>query len=129
MTTGYEEAQECIRQAQKDGAVTLDLSGLKLIAVPPEIVQLAALKELDLITVVPPEIGQLTALQLLSLGDNRLTAVPEWLVQMLQLEELYIFNNPIIQPPPELLGKTLTEISLDYPVDLETVRRYYAQLA
>ncbi len=68
----------------------------------------------------------------LDLSGNQLTAVPEWLVQMPQLEKLFIYQNPITQPPPELLGKALTATyswADDGAVDLEAVRRYYAQLA
>ncbi|MCP4417492.1 MAG: hypothetical protein GY805_12780, partial [Chloroflexi bacterium] len=62
--------------------------------------------------------------------SNQLTAVPEWLVQMPQLKKLKIQQNPITQPPPELLGKALTaKTHENVHVDLEAVRRYYAQLA
>ena len=51
--------------------------------------------------------------------------IPEWLAEMPQLKELYINDNPIIQPPPEQLGDALTDVMT---VDLDALRRYYAQL-
>jgi len=57
-----------------------DLSNRELTALPPEIAQLANLRELKLggnrLTTLPPEIGQLTNLRRLALGGNRLTALP-----------------------------------------------------
>ncbi|MCP4429118.1 MAG: hypothetical protein GY803_31925, partial [Chloroflexi bacterium] len=76
----------------------------------------------------PPEMVQLTHLQALDLGSNQITAAPEWLVPMPPLKKLYIANNPITQPPPEILGWALIGRG-DTPVDLEAICRYYAQLA
>ncbi len=67
LSAEYRKAKKRIGQAQKDGAVGLDLRGLGLTAVPPEIGQLTGLQSLNLsinrLTAVPPEIGQLTGLQ------------------------------------------------------------------
>jgi GTPase SAR1 family protein len=68
----------------------------------------------------------LTNLHTLQLGRNRITVVPEWLVQMPQLKNLYIYKNPITQPPPEQLGKALTDDRI--AVDHGALRRYFAQL-
>ncbi len=118
---------------QLGNLTSFDLHGNRLTVVPPEISQLTNLISLNLshnqLTAIPPEITQLTNLQTLDLGANQLTTVPEWLVQIPQLKELYIWHNPITQPPPELWEETLTETNPYYPVDLEVVRRYYAQLA
>lgn len=109
---------------------SLYLSSNQIAAIPPEIGQLVALQSLDLdgnqLTAVPPEINQLMSLETLDLKWNYLTTIPEWLVQMPQLEKLYISGNPITQPPPEILKEALNG---HIPVDLEAVRRYYAQLA
>ncbi len=113
----------------------LNIWNNELTAVPPELGQLMKLQSLDLsvnkLTNIPAEIGQLMELRKFALGGNKLTAVPEWLVQMPQLVRLHIGSNPITQPPPELLGKALTADPYDEDVfvDLEVVRRYYAQLA
>lgn len=139
---------------QLTGLQSLDLKINKLTAVPPEIGQLTELRELELainlLTAVPPEIGQLAGLQKLGLGGNKLTAIPpdivqltslltiniweneltvipDWLVKMPELIDLRVKGNPVTQPPPEILGKSLTESGST--VDLKAIRRYYAQLA
>jgi len=108
----------------------LRLNQNELTAVPPEIGQLTGLQLLDLnrneLTAVPPEIRQLTRLRELYLDGNQLTTVPEWLTQMPQLKYLFINRNPIAKPPPELLAEALVR---GMAVDLDAVRRYYAQLA
>jgi Leucine-rich repeat (LRR) protein len=107
----------------------LSLGRCRLTEVPDWFYEFSQLKALHLgfnqLTTIHNSLRGLTQLRELSLNDNRLTAVPEWLVQMPQLEKLYIDNNPITQPPPEHLGKARTKLK---PVDLESVRRYYAQL-
>lgn len=153
----YETALYLIEQARKEGNVKLDLSHLDLTEVPPEIGQLTGLQLLNIssnqLTAIPPEIGRLTNLQTLYIGlnklkslpveigqlmnlntlwlyNNELISLPEWLINLPKLYDLQIQNNPINQPPPELLGEVLTADILDNAlVDLEAVRRYYAQLA
>ncbi|MCP4418088.1 MAG: hypothetical protein GY805_15805, partial [Chloroflexi bacterium] len=86
MDKGYKEAQRSIQRAIAEKSVELNLAGLGLTAVPPEIGHLTGLQSLDLsynqLTAVPPEIGQLTGLQTLNLGRNQLTAVPPEIVQL-----------------------------------------------
>uniref|UniRef100_UPI001951FBCB helix-turn-helix domain-containing protein n=1 Tax=Halomicronema sp. CCY15110 TaxID=2767773 RepID=UPI001951FBCB len=71
---GYAEAERRIQAAIANQATELDLSGLNLKAVPPELGQLAHLTELSLdqnqLTAVPPELGQLAHLTGLSLHQN-----------------------------------------------------------
>lgn len=108
---------------------SLDLSGNKLTVVPPAIPYLKNLQEINLsnnqLKTVPDSLCELIQLRYLYLSDNELTTIPDWLVEMPQLQQLYIKGNPITQPPPEQLGDALTEWK---PVDLESLRRYYAQL-
>jgi hypothetical protein len=59
----YRKAERRIAEAAREKEVVLDLSGLGLTSVPPEVGQLASLTELYLynnqLTSLPPEIGQL----------------------------------------------------------------------
>jgi len=91
------EAAHRIGQAQKNGAIELDLNNLGLTVVPLEIGQLTALQGLNLgnnqLTVVPPEIMQLTKLQSLNLDGNWLTGIPPEFVQLTVLRELDLGNN------------------------------------
>ena len=79
----YDEALRRIKAWRREGkrGGRLDLKGLGLTALPPEIGQLTAVTELSLegnqLTALPPEIGQLTALTELYLNDNQLTARSE----------------------------------------------------
>ena len=81
------EALRRIEEAISSDATSLDLSGLGLTALPPEIGQLANLAELNVsynqLTTLPPEIGQLTDLTRLYLGGNPLP--PEYPTDTAQL--------------------------------------------
>ena len=83
-----------------------DLSNRELTALPPEIAQLANLRELKLggnrLTALPPEIAQLTSLETLSLGGNRLTALPPEIGQLTNLEGLAPAHNQLTVLPPEI---------------------------
>jgi Leucine-rich repeat (LRR) protein len=112
MTIGYQEAVDRIELAVQENATELDLSELRLNALPPEInqltnltslnlsnnqlsalpleiVQLASLTKLNLrnnqLSVLLPEIGQLTNLTSLNLGINQLSALPPEIVQLVNL--------------------------------------------
>ena len=106
MPTPEEKALARIRSAAETGAAELDLSGLGLTALPPEIGRLASLQSLDLsgnqITALPPEIGGLTSLQSLDLQDNRLTALPPEIGGLTSLRNLNLWNNQLTVLPPEL---------------------------
>ena len=77
----FEEALKRIAAVRKSGAAALDLTRLGLQSVPPEIGQLAQLRELDLsgnqFTTLPEAVGELTVLQGLYLWNNQLTTLPE----------------------------------------------------
>lgn len=119
---------DCLRELTQ--LQILNLSHNKLTAVPDWLGELTQLQPLNLssnqLTAVPDSLRELTQLRELDLRSNRLTAVPDWLAEMPSLKSLYIWDNPITQPPPEQLGKALTELL--EPVDLDALRRYFAQL-
>jgi internalin A len=110
MPTPEEKALARIRSAAETGAAELDLSGLGLTALPPEIGRLASLQSLDLsgnqITALPPEIGGLTSLQSLDLQDNRLTALPPGIGGLTSLQSLDLSHNRLTVLPPEIGGLT-----------------------
>lgn len=58
-----------------------------------ELVQMLFLKGQEWKT-VPPSIRQMTRVQTLDLSDNHLTALPDWLGELAQLETLILSGNP-----------------------------------
>ena len=86
-TEGDREARQRIEQAQQEGAITLDLSGLKLRS-------------------LPEAIASLTQLQLLNLSDNQLTELPEALASLTQLQKLYLYNNKLRELPEAIASLT-----------------------
>ena len=85
------ELKELIATAKAEQWEELDLSGLDLEVLPPEIGELTQLHRLilgkwdeeklelvgNLLTDLPEEIWQLTSLQSLDLSDNHITVIPE----------------------------------------------------
>ena len=74
-------------------------------AVPAEIGQLAALKELVLgnkLTSLPAELWQLTSLTVLSLHGNQLTSLPAEIGQLASLEQLVLSENQLTSVPAEI---------------------------
>ncbi len=115
----YDEAlqriQACLQQGKK--GTRLDLSGLGLTTLPPEIGQLTALTRLDLynnhLSALPPEIGKLTALTQLNLERNRLTSLPPEIGHLTALNKLDLGSNQLSALPPEIDRLTaLTELRL-----------------
>ncbi len=84
----------------------LELSGLFLKTLPPEIGRLTGLHTLYLqhnkLTSLPREIGSLTALQTLNLSYNQLTSLPPEIDRLTTLQELYLSNNHLTSFPPEI---------------------------
>ena len=127
----YRKALEKIEACHRSRKKTLDLGGLGLLRLPPEIGQLTALTELSLadnqlgtlpleigqltaLTVLslpnnqlgnlPPEIGQLTALTVLRLDGNQLSSLPGWLGNLPKLVRLFLHDNPALKLSPSVLG-------------------------
>jgi len=102
----YNKALRKIEERQRSGGTYLDLSGMGLTHLPPEIGQLTALTELHLganqLATLPPEIGQLTALTVLFLHSNQLASLPPEIGQLTALTELYLDSNQLASLPPEI---------------------------
>ena len=115
-TTPEEQALELIEEAADSEATELDLSGLNLTILPPDIGQLNNLQLLALgnnaLTELPPEIGQLTNLRVLNLEGNDLTELPPELGNLDNLDNLVIRDNPL---------------SPEYPTDTQELLQYLRQ--
>lgn len=81
--TPYEIALQRIEEAQERDFLRIDLAGL----------------ELDHL---PPEIGQLTNVRQLWLHDNQLSSLPAEIGNLQNIEELTLFNNQLSELPPEI---------------------------
>jgi len=136
---------------------TLGLSGLNLSALPEWIVQLTNLQVLDFtannLSELPQWMAQLTSLHTLILRSNNLSELPQWMAQLTNLHTLYLSNNnlselpqwmandqslprlrsfyigenPITEPPSEVLGKALKRKYVS--ADIDEIRGYFRQLA
>ncbi|MFZ2280594.1 MAG: COR domain-containing protein [Prosthecobacter sp.] len=123
MTPEAQEAyDEAIRRIEEwklkgDRKMFLDLSGIGLTMLPPEIGQLTALRYLYLfnnqLSTLPSEIGQLTALTNLYLSNNQLSTLPPEIGKLTTLTSLRLHHNQLSTLPPEI-GK-LTTLS-DFPL-------------
>jgi Leucine-rich repeat (LRR) protein len=112
-----------------DRLIELNLSGMRIETLPPDINRLSHLEVFvltnNLLTVLPPslwgltnlrqlwldgnslaslpdDIVRLTRLEVLVLSRNRLTRVPPALARLPHLEDLELSENPIRTPPPEI---------------------------
>jgi hypothetical protein len=87
-----------ILRAKKNNSESLDLSGLNLETLPPEIGYLVNLKSLNLsvnkLKHLPPEIGNLINLESLNLRENEFDKVPPQIESITQLKKLYLGCNP-----------------------------------
>jgi Leucine-rich repeat (LRR) protein len=102
-----------IELAAASGSPSLDLSGMGLTKLPPEIGQLSQLQELNLednrLTELPPEIGQLTNLTRLNLRYNNLTSLPPEIWQ-LNLKTLELVGNSVLESAEVKEGSPLAEL-------------------
>jgi internalin A len=84
----------------------LDLTGLGLSTLPPEICQLTSLTRLWLLRnkleTLPPEIGQLTTLQEFSAAHNRLRDLPDIFGALRELRKLWLDHNQINELPESI---------------------------
>lgn len=113
--------------------IALDLSGNQLSSVPPELSQLRSLKVLNLannqLSSVPLELSQLSSLGLLALSGNQLRSVPPELSQLRALTSLYLAGNQLGSVPPEL-GQLTRLTTLDLCINqLNSVPPELGQLA
>ena len=112
-----EELLQLIDKAASEGSKVLDLAGLGLEELPPEIGKCTQLQRLILgkwidedefdeyeglgnkLTALPPEIGKLTNLKILQLGFNALSSLPDEMSQLVNLKALHLPKNRFTQLP------------------------------
>ncbi|HPM09873.1 MAG TPA: leucine-rich repeat domain-containing protein [Paludibacter sp.] len=103
-----------IAQVANKETTTLDLSGRKLTALDPKIMELSTLTFLNLennrLTELPPEIGRLVNLTFLNLEDNQLTELPPEIGRLVNLTFLNLDNNQLTELPPEIGNLTNLKI-------------------
>ena len=111
-----EEAVRRIDRAAEEKLTQLDLSGLGLEELPPEIGKCTQLETLLLgkweeeqkewvgneLTKFPDAVLQLTNLKILSLVKNQITEIPEEIGQLSNLTELYLSYNPRGRTPDSI---------------------------
>lgn len=112
----YYAAQKKIEQAARDEVEGLNLAGMKLTELPPEIGQITNLIILDLgdnfLSTLPAEIGKPTKLEVLDLGDNSLNTLPSEIKQLTNLTELYLNGNSF-NTLPTAIGQLTNLTQLD----------------
>lgn len=115
----YEEAKARVRACLQSGGQekALNLSGLRLTSLPPEISQLKELEELYLVdnqlTDFPSEILELSSLWRLNLSENYLSSLPPQIHKLKALRVLDLTQNHLASLPSEIGGLTeLQELSL-----------------
>ena len=114
--------EEC-RQA-RNWSMQLDLSGLGLTTLPPEIGELTTLRDLRLsdnrLMTLPPEIGRLTALTTLELRNNQFKTLPPQICELIALRMLDLSGNFLVTLLPEMVRLTaLTELYLHFNWELD----------
>ncbi len=101
-------ARRRIARAVRLAAPALNLSCMKLRAVPPQIGALARLRVLHLwhneLTTLPAQLGRCVALEELYLADNHLVSLPESLTHLPHLRRLFLHGNPKLHLPDAVLG-------------------------
>ncbi|MEG4454539.1 leucine-rich repeat domain-containing protein [Microcoleus sp. N9_A1] len=123
-----EEAVWRIDQAAEEKLTELDLSGLDLEELPPEIGKCTQLETLVLgkwdeekrkwvgnkLTQFPDAVLQLTNLKILSISNNQITKIPEEIGQLSNLTQLNLSDNQITQIPKAIAQLSyLTLLSLN----------------
>jgi small GTP-binding protein len=99
----YEIAQQRIEAARRQGSVRLNLSGLGLGELPPELFALTQLRVLWLsdnqLNSLPPEIGALRRLVRLRLDNNVLIVLPAGFGELIELRNLWLHDNQLTALP------------------------------
>jgi hypothetical protein len=110
----------------------LNLSFNQLTSLPAEIGQLTSLEVLDLthnqLTSLPPEIGQLISLKKLWLGGNQLTSLPAQIRQLTSLRKLSLWCNQLRSVPAEIGQLTSLRVLYLYDNQLTTLPAEIGQL-
>jgi len=122
-----EELLQLIDKAADEGSTELDLAGLGLEELPPEIGKCTQLETLVLgkwdyekrkwignkLTQFPDVVLQLTNLKILNLSNNQITLVPKAIGQLSNLTQLDLSHNQITSIP-EVIGQlsNLTKLNL-----------------
>ncbi len=107
---GWEEAQNRIRQASQTSAASLDLKNLWLSTLPPEVLGLKNLQDLDVycnrIEAIPDEISCLENLRVLDFGMNHIKSLPAGLYKLSHLRKLSVnkvgYDRGISELPDEI---------------------------
>ncbi|MDB5329542.1 MAG: Leucine Rich Repeat (LRR)-containing protein [Phycisphaerales bacterium] len=112
----YAFAREAIAEAESVNQSDLNLSGLGLKTLPPEIGRLNSLKKLHLtgnqLTDLPPEFGNLVGLEILLLSRNPLRIFPPQLTSLSSLQELTL-SEVELRVLPDAVGCLRLLKSLD----------------
>lgn len=108
------QALKRIEECRQKATDYLDLHGLGLTTLPPEIASLFHLRTLWLhnnrLTTVPPKIQDLADLTRLSLAGNQLTILPPEIANLTALKELYLHDNEALGIPDPILGPRMRQI-------------------
>lgn len=131
--TGQAEAIRRIAEAKRSKTTALDLSSIRLTAIPDSLAQLSQLQELDLsgnqITVIPNSLAQLSQLQTLLLHDNQITEIPDSLVQLSRLQKLHLSSNQITSIPHPLVGLSQLQLLNLHDNKIRIIPDFLAQLS
>lgn len=102
----YNTALQRIKSCHRGKKRTLNLGGLGLSQIPPEIGDLKALRRLDLsdnqLISLPVQIGGLTSLKSLILSGNQLVGIPLELCKLATLSTLNLSDNQLTDLPSEI---------------------------
>jgi antitoxin (DNA-binding transcriptional repressor) of toxin-antitoxin stability system len=116
-STPYEIALQRIEEARVSGARILNLDGLGLTELPPEIGSLIHLQELivthNSLNSFPQEIANLHELYFLTAVDNDFHEFPLILIQLENLRRLHLHNNQLDMLPTQIGLMNLYILTLD----------------